>query len=98
MKLKLQLNWRNAAKSSFSPDAVRREGQPFRNKKLQCMVPKQNDCSVADLKDWFISNDVTAFTMYGVYDDAPDGKMYYAGLAFDFQDENDTMMFKLTFM
>lgn len=98
MKLKLQLNWLKAAKSSFSPDAVRREGKPFRNKKMQCFVPKENDCSVADMKDWFVSNEVTAFTMYGVYNDAPDGKMYYSGLAFEFQNENDTMMFKLTFM
>ena len=98
MKLKLQINWRGAAKSSFSPDAVRREGSPFRRKKLMCFVPKESDSSTADLKSWFASNEVTAFTMYGVYDVAQDGSVYYAGLAFDFTNENDVMMFKLTFM
>ena len=98
MKLKLQMNWRSAAKSSFSPDAVRREGTPFRNKKLMCMVAKNGDNGVADMKAWFVNNEVTEFSMYGVYDDAADGKMYYMGLAFEFKDENDTMMFKLTFM
>lgn len=97
MKLKSQLNWRSAAKSSFSPDAVRREGTPFRNKKLMCMIPKENDCSVAEMKQWFVNNEVTAFTMYGVYNDTPE-KMYYLGLAFEFQNEDDTMMFKLSFM
>lgn len=97
MKFKLQTNWRSAAKSSFSPDKIRREGKPFRSKKLQCFIPKENDCIVDDLKSWFVSNEVTAFMMFGVYNDAADGKMYYSGLAFEFQDENELMMFKLTF-
>jgi hypothetical protein len=98
MKLKLQMNWRSAAKSSFSPDAVRRNGTPFRNKKLLCLVPKNGDNNVASMKEWFVNNEVTEFEMCGVYHDSPDGKMYYLGIAFEFKNEQDTMMFKLTFM
>ena len=98
MKVKLLLDWKGAAKGSFSPDVIRRSATPFRNKKLMCIVPKESDAGNGDLKQWFINNEVKEVTMFGVYDVQPDGKVFYQGLAFDFKNENDIMMFKLTFM
>lgn len=96
MKVKVPFTWQKANATNFNPDAVRRCARPYRKKRLNCFITKSNEAQIGELKEWFVDNEVEKFTMFGVFIDHPD-KVYFAGLCFEFTNEDHLIMFKLRF-
>ena len=93
MKLQLPITWKEARKTVFNADKVRRES-------TRIIVPNVSKLRVVtrartqDIEAWVLDSEITNFKMYGLYDDQPT-KMYWIGNAFDFEDVNEAVMFKL---
>ena len=99
MKMKLRCDWRSAASTKFKPDNVRKNSVVFRKKRLTCVVTKSNENSVEFLQGWMIENQVKQYEMFALYEVSKQtGQVFYHGLAFDFTDETDYVMFKLSCM
>lgn len=96
MKVKVPFNWAKAHATRFNQDAVRRCAQPYRKKRLGCFIAKSNEAQVCELKEWFADNEVHDFEMFGVFIEHPD-KVYFAGLSFEFNNEDHLVLFKLRF-
>jgi hypothetical protein len=97
MKLKLKCDWRQATREKFYPDVIRSTASVFRKKRLTCIVRRDQVSEVEILRSWLKSNQVSHYTMAMVYDTSANG-VFYHGLAFDFVNETDALLFKLTFM
>ena len=99
MKMKLRCNWRSAVNSKFKPDHVRLNAVVFRKKRLTCVVKKQNENSVEQLQNWLIENQVKHYEMFSLFEvNKQTGTVFYEGLIFEFADETDHIMFKLSCM
>lgn len=60
------------------------------------MVETFSEPVIRDLHDWFDVN-VNQYAMFGWFKEHNCGTMRYRGLVFKFQEQDDLMMFKLTF-
>lgn len=97
MQVRVDIGWRDVTRTSFFPDRIRRNGIQFRKRKNEVVVFKDNERSVAEVKQWFKDQpDVTQYKMCGLYD-ATDMGVYYKGLAFHFTKDDDALMFRLSF-
>jgi hypothetical protein len=96
MKIKIPYTWALARSEKFNQDAVRRSSKSFREVRNSCFVSKKTETAVGEIKDWLIANDISQFSMYGVFDDTPT-KVYYLGIQFVFESEDQTLFFKLRF-
>lgn len=97
MKMKLQCTWRQASNAKFKPDHVRANSTSFRPGRLTCVVQQDNDNSIEILRNWLVANQVKQYTMFSIFDVRP-SKMYYHGMAFEFTNDSDAILFKLSFM
>jgi hypothetical protein len=97
MKMKLACTWRQALSTRINVDQVRRTASQFRGKRLTCLLPKSKEDNVEILKNWLHENQIVQFTMATVYDVKPES-VYYHGLAFEFINDSDAILFKLRFM
>lgn len=96
MKIKVPYTWTQARAGKFNQDAIRRTATTYRTKKLACFISKQNEADVSEIKEWLADNEITDYTMFGVFIDHPD-RVYYHGLSFEFKSEDSLMFFKLRF-
>ncbi len=96
MKVKVPFTWKQAAATRFCADRIRREGRTYRSKRLSCLIDKSCEMTVRECRDWLKENEVTKYQMFGVFVNHPD-KVYYSGLAFEFEDETQALFFKLRF-
>lgn len=96
MRVKVPFSWRQASSQRFNQDAVRREGQPFRKKRLKGFICKRSEGDVKVVKQWLEDNCITPKRLLGVFDVSPD-VVFYAGLALEFATDDDMLMFKLRF-
>jgi hypothetical protein len=97
--MKLRCDWRAASTTKFKPDNVRRNAVVFRKKRLTCVITKKNENSIDFLKNWMIDNEVKQYEMSALYEvNKQTGEVFYHGLVFDFTDETDCVMFKLSCM
>lgn len=97
MKMKLSCSWRQATSPSFSVDAVRRTAMAFRKKRLTCLLPQSKERDVEILRTWLEENQIKQYAMFSVYEVKPKA-VFYHGLAFDFINDSDAILFKLRFM
>lgn len=102
MQLQINYNWQQAKRSNFSVDKVRREAKRVVLSKQvkDRRVVVAHSYPVAEVQEWLKDNEIAAneYEMFGVFDDRADlNKMYYVGLAFNFQDSTTAMYFKLRF-
>ena len=99
MIMQLQYTWPEAKAIRFNADKVRRVAKRVLkqnlNHKIRVSISREHH--PLDLHDWLKDNTFNQYKMYGVFDDRPDDKMYFVGLAFEFQDEFEAMYFKLRF-
>ena len=97
--MKLRCDWRAAANTKFKPDNVKSNAVVFRKKRLTCEVTKTSENGVERLRNWMVENQVKQYEMFTVYDvNKQSGEVFYKGLAFDFTNETDYVMFKLSCM
>lgn len=96
MKVKVPYNWKEAVAPTFNQDRVRRAGVSCRAKKMTVFVDKKMDGGVSTLKTWFKVNDVSDYSMFGVFETIH-GVVYYSGLRFEFTNADSYILFRLAF-
>jgi hypothetical protein len=102
MQLQINYNWQQAKRIKFSVDKVRKEGKRVvvSKKVKESRVVVSHSHPASEVQEWMKDNEIAAneYEMYGVFDDRADlNKMYFVGLAFNFQDSTTAMYFKLRF-
>jgi hypothetical protein len=98
MLVQTNYNWNQARASRFNSDKIRRSAVKV-SKNTNCLrIQINQDVCVNELKEWFTDNELTdkEYSIFGVFDDRRD-RMYFAGLAFEFQEMDVAILFKLRF-
>lgn len=96
MRVKVPFNWRQASSAKFNQDAVRREGLPYRKKRLKGFISKKSESDMNVVKQWIEDNGIVLKRLLGVFIVHPD-HVYYDGVALEFTNDDDMLMFKLRF-
>jgi len=101
MQVQLSYSWQQARRSNFPVDKIRSEAKRVVLSKQvkERRVLVKNEHATPDVREWLSDNEVgtNEYQMFGVFDDRPNDKMYYVGLAFVFEDPMTAMYFKLRF-
>jgi hypothetical protein len=101
MIVQINYNWNQARTGKFNADAVRKIAKRVvltqAVKERRVVVGRGNP--VAEIREWLGDNEVneSEFQMFGVFDDRPQDRMYFVGLAFEFKDSDSALFFKLRF-
>lgn len=95
MRVSVNSTWASAMKPTFNVDMIRRVGKRFYRHRLQMVVGR--DADKEDVKSW-LADCKMSYIMTALYKiDTKYGRVTYEGLAFQFKEECDAMLFKLRF-
>jgi hypothetical protein len=95
MKLIVPYTWSAACAPNFNSDAIRRKARRFRRTRCMGIIENFTETNTGDIREWLVEQK-TMYTMFGLFNDEQD-RLWYKGLVFKFEQDDDLMMFKLTF-
>jgi hypothetical protein len=95
MKVIVPCTWRQAMSQKFNVDKVLKEPNKLKASRLQGLVDKYQD--IAELKQWLDQQSITHYTLNQLYRTWPKARIaQYEGLMFQFTQDSDFLLFKLT--
>ena len=96
MNLIVPYTWSQASSPKFSSDAIRKKACRFRRTRKMGIIENFTETNTGDIRGW-LAEQKTKYALFGLFADEQH-QLWYRGLVFKFDLEDDLMMFKLTFL